>query len=240
MSSRVLLKYAVLSCIALLSLYLSAAMVAREYRKRNVALDIWGTSIHQKTPEQYYLFNGTSVYRLSSDRGQIYEAWEAISGAPDESGEFQFSEEVQKRPSEGPIPAGRYRIAVRLLEDISERNGIWSLEAWNRIATAPFWRRFLASGLLQEREPDKWGRFFVRLTPYPETNCFGRNFFVLHGGTEKGSRGCIDMGNNEVELFQDMLLHFQEAGGVDLWVDYHFQPPASSAPIRVKPAHWDK
>jgi hypothetical protein len=37
-----------------------------------------------------------------------------------------------------------------------------------------------------------------------------------------------------------MLLHFQEAGGVDLWVDYHFQPPASSAPIRVKPAHWDK
>jgi len=238
MSRRTLLKYAAAALIAACALYFVAAVVAREYRKRNLPLDLLETSIDRDMSMcEFYLFNGTAIYRVSPDRGTIYAAWEATSGIPDESGAFRFSPEDQKRPSAGPIPAGRYRIPVRLCRAAAGERGIWSLETWNRVADAPFWRRWLTSGLLQARDADTWGHFFAQLNPYPETNCFGRNFFVLHGGTRKGSRGCIDLGNNEVDLFRDMLEHFQSAGGADIWVDYDYSPPADLA-VAVKPARW--
>lgn len=239
MSRRKILRYTFLACLLLTAAYFTVAVAVREYRRRHFPLDRLGVSIYRQPEAQMYLFNGTVIYRISSDRKHIYNAWEAVSGTPDAAGEFLFTEARQKVKAVGPIPAGRYRCRVRLLENTSEGNGIWSLEAWNRIAAAPGWRRLLTSGMIKERDREEWGDFFARLTPYPETNCFGRSFWALHGGAVKGSHGCIDAGGNDIDLFQDMLTHFSKAGGADFLVDYNFHLPPG-AQIAIKPARWTR
>jgi RHS repeat-associated protein len=80
---------------------------------------------------------------------------------------------------EGPIPEGLY------LLDPSE------------ISPTNFFRKYL--------DPRDWGEFRVPLHPWLDTETFGRENFMLHGGKKPGSIGCIDVGKYDKELFKQLL-----------------------------------
>ncbi|MCH9686128.1 MAG: DUF2778 domain-containing protein, partial [Deltaproteobacteria bacterium] len=75
-----------------------------------------------------------------------------------------------RRRNEGPIPLGTYRINASELSD-------------------PGVLGDMARGLTGD-----WGDWRVRLHPTGSTRTFGRDGFFLHGGSSRGSAGCIDFG----------------------------------------------
>lgn len=49
-----------------------------------------------------------------------------------------------------------------------------------------------------------WGSYRAPLHPDPGTNTFGRDGFFLHGGRKPGSKGCIDVGHSDIDLFPQL------------------------------------
>ena len=45
-----------------------------------------------------------------------------------------------------------------------------------------------------------WGDYGWSLHPEPRTETYGRSGFFIHGGSEWGSAGCIDLTNGDAEL----------------------------------------
>ena len=93
-------------------------------------------------------------------------------------------------PNKGPIPRGRYTAISR---DLSN----------------PPWFKDIARNL--PGLGADWGDWRVRLRPGPETETFGRSGFFLHGGSIRGSAGCIDAGGGVFgskltdQLLQDIM-----------------------------------
>jgi RHS repeat-associated protein len=75
----------------------------------------------------------------------------------------------------GPIPEGRYTVDPR---EISPTN---------------FLRRYF--------DLRDWGEYRVSMHPDPSNNMFGRYGFFIHGGTDPGSSGCIDIGSADKTFF---------------------------------------
>jgi RHS repeat-associated protein len=78
---------------------------------------------------------------------------------------------------QGPIPSGTY------VADPSQ------------ISEGGFFRNLLGD----------WGNYRVPLKPDPGTKTLGRDGFFLHGGKVPGSAGCIDVGNNDINLFNILM-----------------------------------
>ena len=83
-----------------------------------------------------------------------------------------------KDQGKGPIPEGRYTADPK---NVSHVTGL----------------RYV----LRQFRGD-WGHYRVPLTPDSTTETFGRSGFFLHGGSNPGSAGCIDVGRNEDEVFK--------------------------------------
>ena len=115
------------------------------------------------------LFDG-KVLKMTAGVGskRIYE-YPAVSGKPDNSNRFSYSKEQPKKPFQGPIPAGDYWINPK---------EFWE-NAWYKITSS-------YSG---------WGDFRITIHPYPKSLTYGRGGFFTHGGTERGSAGCVDLTN---------------------------------------------
>jgi hypothetical protein len=79
-------------------------------------------------------------------------------------------------PWKGPIPPGTYTLDPK---DISK------------------------GSFLRDLTGD-WGDFRVPLKATDSTNTFGRDGFFLHGGTDPGSAGCLDVGSRDSELIGPM------------------------------------
>jgi len=47
---------------------------------------------------------------------------------------------------------------------------------------------------------------------------YNRSGFFLHGGDRPGSAGCIDVGQNDVKLFPEIIKH---SGPIKVNVDYN-------------------
>lgn len=108
-------------------------------------------------------FNGKLLV-LRGTRQQF--SWSAVSGKPDNRGNFDYSGARQTQPNIGPIPAGDY---------------------W--INPADLWERpWYGFGMA-----DSWGDFRITLRVMPGTKTHGRGGFFIHGGTTAGSAGCIDL-----------------------------------------------
>lgn len=91
---------------------------------------------------------------------------------------------------------------------------------------------------LEKRGPVAWGRNFGRLEPKPGTETYGRHSFNIHGGTSKGSAGCIDMGNNEKEFFEELRRDFAKEGEATVIVDYSGASSKACECTEVSPAGW--
>ncbi len=60
-----------------------------------------------------------------------------------------------------------------------------------------------------------WGSWRVPLHPNAGTNTYGRSGFFIHGGSNQGSAGCIDVGGGQFGSNQtDTLRVMLEASGV--------------------------
>ncbi len=77
----------------------------------------------------------------------------------------------------GPIPEGEYSLDPK---EISEVRG-----------SRYMWRRLRGD----------WGNFRVPAQPVPGTETFGRSGFFVHGGDTPGSKGCVDVGDQDAVLF---------------------------------------
>lgn len=90
--------------------------------------------------------------------------------------EFNYSKERQKIKNVGPIPEGTYYILA------NEKR-----TKWNSVRTHIL------------RHP-WWGDYGWSLHPEPRTETYGRRGFFIHGGSEWGSAGCIDLTNGDSVL----------------------------------------
>ena len=90
--------------------------------------------------------------------------------------EFNYSKERQKIKNVGPIPEGTYYILA------NEKR-----TKWNSVRTHIL------------RHPG-WGDYGWSLHPEPRTETYGRRGFFIHGGSEWGSAGCIDLTNGDSVL----------------------------------------
>ncbi|MBF0311744.1 MAG: DUF2778 domain-containing protein, partial [Magnetococcales bacterium] len=111
--------------------------------------------------------------------GRIDKVWSGVSG---EKG-FQ-SKEHQSVVNKGPIPQGRYSVAQ------GQHQSIGGLDR-------------LIGKVGQGNFPGgvpTWGEHRVWLKPSLENEMHGRTKFTIHGGSEPGSAGCIDL-TDEMESF---------------------------------------
>lgn len=97
----------------------------------------------------------------------------------------------QDVPGKGPIPEGEYTL------DPSK----FSKGSWLRNLTGD------------------WGTWRVRIEPKSGTNTYGRKGFYIHGGKKPGTKGCIDLGKNDIKFHNLLKDH---AGKVDVKVNYNY------------------
>ena len=131
------------------------------------------------------------------ENGAEIASWSAVSGKP---GSQEQQHEILR--DRGPLPSGRYKINVDQIQKITD----WE-DALGRLSV-PNWRGGRPS----------WGNYRAWLTPLPGTNTHGRGGFAIHGGSEPGSRGCIDL-TDEMEEFVPVMAALGQRR-IDVTVDY--------------------
>ena len=98
-------------------------------------------------------------------KGEQNHSFPAVSGRP-VNGTFDYSPERQRMETIGPIPEGIYWL------NPSQLKNLWY-----------YFGKFAAA----------WGSHRITIHPFDTTHTFGRGGFFIHGGSEPGSAGCIDL-----------------------------------------------
>jgi len=169
------------------------------------------------------VYDGKKICRQSDDGSECKKCWAADSGKPtgvDENGDpvFDYSPERQKEKNTGPIPEGDYWLPSNQTTDPSQ-TGNWNTDDWNNYESSDGdgWKPWKTN--VNPRGTGPWGDRFGRLEPDSSTNTHGRSHFNIHGGNQRGSAGCIDLGSCDVDFYDDVR---RDGGGkkVRVTVDY--------------------
>jgi len=123
------------------------------------------------------MFDGSFLRATGTKAALVFHA---VSGKPNEKGEFDYSTERQKIAYKGPIPAGEYWV---------QPSQMWQNNWFKSIVRTP---------------RSAWGNFRLTIHPYPNTQTYGRGGFFIHGGAAPGSAGCIDLTVN-IDSFVEKL-----------------------------------
>ena len=152
------------------------------------------------------VFDGKKICFVSKITKKCVKCWRARSGVVDTQGNTQLK--LQREENKGPIPTGRYRVSVEEIQKRYDKDGK-EHESW------------------KDRPKDRWGNMRLLIVLEKGTNIFGRQGgFFIHGGTQMGSIGCIDLGKfgNEENFFKFWELNSDVKGVKDdpleLIVDY--------------------
>lgn len=135
-------------------------------------------------------------------------SYRAVSGRPDKGGKFDYSKKRQATKGEGPIPEGEYYINPQEIQYTNDRTAIDKLFG------------------LAGHGTFKWGKTawgIGRVWIYPSKVTIDgvvRNDFSIHGGSELGSAGCIDLTNNDVAFFADLIKYRGNITNISLTVRY--------------------
>lgn len=129
-------------------------------------------------------FDGKTLHAIGTKTLLVFPA---VSERPNARGQFDYSTERQRIPSQGPIPAGEYWV---------QPSQLWE-------------NNWLKSAFRSPRAA--WGNFRLTIHPYPHTQTHGRGGFFIHGGAVAGSAGCIDL-VQYIDKFVERLS--QELGGL--------------------------
>lgn len=139
------------------------------------------------------MFDGTSLI-MRTGGGQ--HSWPARSGKS-EQGIFNYGTAQQKKKNYGPIPEGLYYV---IPDEYWERDFL--TDAYSAIQGMP-WTAPLdleldydeAAAMQGEvqRHRQAWGNERLSIHAERSTRTHGRDGFFIHGGTDWGSIGCIDL-----------------------------------------------
>ena len=120
--------------------------------------------------------------RLVMRGGSKQYSYSAVSGFPGSRGNFDYSPARQRLRNAGPIPEGVYWIRP---------DELWTNAWYKRASTAA------------------WGNYRITIHPFISTTTFGRGGFFVHGGSVRGSIGCIDLTSDMNSFAHDLT---REAG----------------------------
>lgn len=131
----------------------------------------------------HIIFDGKFLHMFG--KSGLYVYW-AVSGTPSEDGKFDYSIERQKLSNQGPIPQGEYWInPSELWENAWYRPGSW----------------------------EAWGEYRITIHPFPSTETYQRGGFFIHGGTNPGSIGCIDLTVDISRFIKDLREELKDSSG---------------------------
>jgi hypothetical protein len=149
-------------------------------------------------PNYSLRFDGAKL--TLQENGRPIKSWPAVSGRPGTQGQ-----QHQIWMGHGPLPHGDYAISVDEIQQI---------ENWEDVIG-----RLDFAGITNWRGGrPSWGNYRAWLTPKPGTQTYGRGGFAIHGGSDPGSAGCIDL-TDEMDEFVDMMRALGH-NQVDVMVDY--------------------
>lgn len=172
-------------------------------------------SVKTKINERLLLmFNGSLLIFRVVEKNQILRfSYKAVSGRPLEDGSFEYSKQRQKMEKIGPIPEGEYYINPQEIQYADDRTMIDKVAGLvgvvvNRGGTMPGGK--FAWGI---------GRVWI----HPQSVIIDgvlRTNFSIHGGTDAGSAGCIDLTSNDKPFFDTLEKYKGDCTKIKLIVDY--------------------
>ena len=169
-------------------------------------------SVKTKINERLLLmFNGSLLIFRVVEKNQILRfSYKAVSGRPLKNGNFEYSKQRQKMEGIGPIPEGEYYINPQEIQYSKNRT------TFNK----------LMGGIGRGEMPGgerAWG--IGRVWIYPKSVSIDgviRKNFSIHGGTEPGSAGCIDLTSNDSKFFETLEIHRKKDTKIRLLVEYNY------------------
>lgn len=143
---------------------------------------------------EYLFFNGQYLFYFQQSK--VYQ-YEAVSGRPDENGNFVYTKEQQGIPDVGPIPEGLYNVNTQEIQSYWKTNPI-------NVILAPIHKGKFPGGSFA------WGYYrvwienpdIVNVYNYELKTLITRSGFSIHGGITPGSAGCIDLYKNANRFFR--------------------------------------
>jgi hypothetical protein len=169
---------------------------------KNIAKNQTGTDL-VLNPNAALVFDGDNLNWVTN--GKIIKSWSAVSGLtwkntpPSDWGQMlkrytTSPQEWSQDKNAGPLPEGTYVVGP-LETRTGGQEEIGALEAfWDKItgkvtdndADRAFGKNTLLSRI-------SWGNYRAYIKPTGGQKMYGRSAFYVHGGSLRGSHGCIDL-----------------------------------------------
>lgn len=185
--------------------YLKAPRYTTRYGKTHGRVDI-------KYEKSLFLeFDGEflSIHITYNELKQVH-SFKAVSGAPIKSGSnyfFDYSKKRQLLANEGPVPEGTYYITPL------SSNKDDAIQYWEKLDNVQHFKASIAMGSWPGGKKS-WGNVRIPILPksitlLDENKEIKRKNFFIHGGEKAGSRGCIDLCENDMQFFEILLSYIE-------------------------------
>ena len=167
--------------------------------------------------QEYLRFDGSKLVYYTQKENKdgnltLYKtSFGAVSGKPDANGNFSYSQQSQASNG-GPLPEGLYYINPQEVQSYNNSSTLNRMKSAVGLGTFP-------------GGTNSWGEDRVWIKP-SETFIYNnvtesivyRSNFSIHGGSEPGSRGCIDLHKNANYFFK--MLSDSKSSFIRLNVNY--------------------
>ena len=185
--------------------YLKAPRYTTRYGKTHGRVDI-------KYEKSLFLeFDGEflSIHITYNELKQVH-SFKAVSGAPIKGGSnyyFAYSKKRQLLANEGPVPEGTYYITPL------SSNKDDAIQYWEKLDNVQHFKASIAMGSWPGGKKS-WGSVRIPILPksvtlLDDSKEIKRNNFFIHGGEKAGSRGCIDLCENDIRFFEVLLNYIE-------------------------------
>jgi peptidoglycan hydrolase-like protein with peptidoglycan-binding domain len=160
------------------------------------------------------LFDGDKLYWITN--GKVVKSWDGVSGLtwkntpPSDWGKLldkytKTREAWSQDKNAGPLPEGQYSVGPLEtrsgdLEEIGALEAFW-YKITGQVSDNDADRQFCKNTVLSRIS---WGNYRAPITPTGGQKMYGRGSFYLHGGSLRGSHGCIDL-TDQMEDFAKFM-----------------------------------
>lgn len=150
-----------------------------------------------------------SIHITYNELKQVH-SFKAVSGAPIKGGSnyyFEYSKKRQLLANEGPVPEGTYYITPL------SSNKDDAIQYWEKLDNVQHFKASIAMGSWPGGKKS-WGSVRIPILPksitlLDDSKEIKRNNFFIHGGEKAGSRGCIDLCENDIRFFEVLLSYIE-------------------------------